>query len=968
MCSKERFFFKRLFFVSFILIFSGLLLQAKEAQKNEIFAFKTDLASDARVSWGVLENGLRYALMENEEPPGKVSMRLYVGAGSLMEQESQRGLAHFLEHMAFNGTKQFPKGGLVEYFQRIGMAFGAHTNAHTSFDETVYKLELPNGEEKTMRDGLRVLRDFADGMLLNEGEIEKERGVILSEKRDSESANRRITEAFFEFAFPGTLIPERLPIGIESVIKEAKQDRFKAFYQKWYRPDLMAVVIVGNIDKAKAEALLAEYFASLKKVEKGESASVDVGNLMSRKLSAKVHKEKEAATTEVSLSFVNFANEEIDNKATRAREIHLQLAAYALNKRLARLLEKEETPFSSGRFYTSRFINKFNFSSIDLTCKPENWKETLGVAEQEIRKALEYGFTKAQLKEAKAILLNQFEENALRAKSRYSASLASSLVSAFGNDEVFTSPDYDLAFVREVLAKTTLDNLEEAFKQRWKNGNLQIFISGPEALEASREEALSVYKKNQQKTIEPLVEPEADLKFAYQGLGTPGKVAESEYVEDLDLHKIRFENNLRLNFKKTQFKANEVLVGLSIGGGISEIDLAGKEGLSNLAAAIFVPGGLEAHSAEELNSIFAGSTVQVNFGLNEDCFYLGGGTSSKDLGKQLDLMLAYLLHPGYREEAVRIAKEAFEELYNKLNTTPEGVLSNEVEKFLVSEDNRFGYPPKEKLFERTSDEVKEALNKPLKEGYLELTIVGDVSKEKVIEEVARTLGALPLKPSNKDYLPEIKTIHFPQGISEKTFTVHSKFERSMSSVYWPTADKKDVSQARKLSLLGEIFTDRLRKEIREKFGEAYSTFAYNQSSFVFEGYGRFQAQAMVKGEKVEDVSNMILQIGLNIAKNGIEKDEFERAKKPLLESIDLLLRQNTYWLGNLMGAHVYPEKLMWLRTQRDMYEKFTIEEIEAVARKFLKEQTAVRVHIIPALSDKKEVEENSINKTNEILH
>ncbi|MFT4550929.1 MAG: zinc protease, partial [Verrucomicrobiales bacterium] len=235
---------------SLLLLVSLGLSQAQDAAKKApAWGFETsDLKPDPEITFGTLGNGLRYVILPNAEPPERTSLRLYVDAGSLMETEKQRGLAHFIEHMAFNGTKNFPGGKMVEYFQRLGMSFGGDTNAHTSFKETVYKLELPKPDEKLLREGLQLFRDYADGMLLTQNEIEKERGVILSEKLTRDSPDSRTMEAAFDFALPDSIISKRLPIGTKEVIKGAGRDTFVDFYKKWYTCDRMVFVAVGAVE------------------------------------------------------------------------------------------------------------------------------------------------------------------------------------------------------------------------------------------------------------------------------------------------------------------------------------------------------------------------------------------------------------------------------------------------------------------------------------------------------------------------------------------------------------------------------------------------------------------------------------------------------------------------------------------------------------------------------------------------
>ncbi|NNE91725.1 MAG: insulinase family protein, partial [Verrucomicrobiales bacterium] len=271
----------------------------------------SDIQPDSGVTWDVLENGMRIAIMPNPEPPNRVSMRLYVDAGSLMEEENQQGLAHFLEHMAFNGTTNFPAGEMVEYFQRLGMGFGNHTNAHTSFNETVYKLELPNTEDKVLDEAFKLMRDYADGMKLLQEEIEAERGIILSEKRNRDSVGWRTFLEQIKFALPEHKVSKRLPIGTEEVIKNAGRDRFVEFYDKWYTPNRMALIVVGDIEVEKIQDLIEKYFADLEAREKAPDP--ELGEVSNRDFAAHYHYEEEAGETSVSIETLKTRKNPPDN-------------------------------------------------------------------------------------------------------------------------------------------------------------------------------------------------------------------------------------------------------------------------------------------------------------------------------------------------------------------------------------------------------------------------------------------------------------------------------------------------------------------------------------------------------------------------------------------------------------------------------------------------------------------------------
>ena len=278
----------------------------------------SDLRPDQAVTWGSLENGFRYALLPNAEPPGRITLRLWVGSGSLQEADDQQGLAHFLEHMAFNGTKHVAAGEMVEYFQRLGRSVGPDVNAHTSFEETVYKLDLPGNSPELLRDGLRLLRDYADRMLFEPEELDKERGIILNEMRLRDSVDYRTTKAAVAFAWPESRIPERGPIGTEEVIKTAPRERFLDFDRTWYRPERTVLVAVGAVDGEDLAAAIREHFGDW---QAGDvKAEPPMGEVIARAGQARLHTEAEASATYVTLQRVRPHDASPDSVEKRTRE------------------------------------------------------------------------------------------------------------------------------------------------------------------------------------------------------------------------------------------------------------------------------------------------------------------------------------------------------------------------------------------------------------------------------------------------------------------------------------------------------------------------------------------------------------------------------------------------------------------------------------------------------------------------
>lgn len=906
----------------------------------------SDLKPDPSVTFGTLDNGLRYAIMPNSEPPNRISMRLFVDAGSLMENEEQQGLAHFIEHMAFNGTKNFPAGEMVEYFQRLGMSFGGDTNAHTSFKETVYKLELPKPELDMVDQGMLLFRDYADGMLMSQEEIEKERGVILSELITRDSAEWRTQKEAYKFALPDSLISKRFPIGTKEVIKGAGRTQFISYYKKWYTPDRMAIIVVGDVESDKIVEVIKKHFSSIKApkvpLNDPELGSITTG----RGIITKTHYEKEASETSVSIEVVKPHSWEPDDSSKNIKNLNLMIANSIINNRISEITKKEGALITGGGSYAQEFMNFAKFASIYVTCEPDKWEGALSVAEQEIRRVISHGFNDAEFKEVKANLLNAYEQANRSSGSRKSRSLADSLTRSISMGRVFSSPKQDLDWVKKNIKTVDKVSCYNALKNAWKGEDRQLFIGGNIKLTNAQNKILKVYKESAATKVEALKE-ETQTEFAYTNFGEPGIIIEKSKDESLGVTQIRFKNNVRLNIKQTDFSKDSILIGARVGTGMLSMP-KGKPGLAVVTSAIFDAGGLKKHSSDELRRIFAGKTVTGSFSIGEDAFVYSGQTNKNDFADAMYLMTAYLVEPGFREEAFRQFNNQIDPIYNQITHTPMGVFQDRVDRFIKGNDHRSGFPKRSELEKIKKEDIKSWLLPMLSHGYLEVGIVGDFDEEKIIEIASKTIGALPDRKSQKEKLEENRKLNFPKTDQIKEFVFQSEIPKAMIGVYWPTEDIWNISRTRRLSVLGAVFADRLRSKVREELGQAYSPYARHIPSDTYDGYGYLMSILTVDPTQAEKIVEVVREIGLDMAKNGIKEDELERSVKPLLNGIDQQLRQNSYWLRTVaLSSQEFPQKLQWAKTMVNDYKSITLDEVNELASKYLNEGKSVSIKVIP---------------------
>ncbi len=912
---------------------------------NPVAGAGSDLKPDPKALFGSMDNGFNYIIYPNAEPPGKFSVRLHIAAGSLMESDDQRGLAHFLEHMVFNGSKNFTPAELIPKMQRLGIQFGAHANAYTSFDETVYMLDLPNLDEETMDLTLTVMRDFADGALLTTEEIDKERGVIISEKTSRDSVGYRMMLKQFEYLLPGSRLMQRVPIGTEEVINKAPRERFVDFYSRFYTPERMTFIVVGDIDPKEMEKRVRETFISLQNPAKpSENPAKDVPPT-GHGLRSAVFTDKEVPSAGISLYSLRAYKTKPDSALTRTEQYPLAIANGIINRRFEVLAKEEGSPILGGGAGRSVLFSQIEQGGLEVTPAEGKWKEAVPVLEQELRKAVKFGFTEDELTEAKAKLTNMAEEAVKRKDTRRSPGIAMTFVGAIGQKNVFTTPEDDLALVKGALEKITVEACQKAFNEFWDTEDLSLVLTTREAPEGADQELKEIFLKSQESEVTAPSE-EKLAPFAYTDFGTAGTATQETKIEDLDATQLMLSNNIRVNYKKTDFQKNSISINARFGSG-QLTQPEGSAGLDRFASAILEAGGLGQHSADDLERILAGKNVGVGFQVGEASFSLSGRTTPEDLELQLQLMCAYLTDPGFRPEGERMFKMALPMLYKQLEHSMQGAMVK-VSHHLYGGDFRFDFPTQEKALSYSSEMAKNWLMPAFKEAPLELTLVGDLDPKVALPLILKTFGSLPERKTAKPDFAERRKINFPARPGAMKLTFDSKIPNAAAMVAWKIpATGNDVKTSRRFNILASILSDRLREEIREKLGGSYSPRAGSSPSQELD-MGILQAMAQVKPEETKKYGELMITIADKMSTDGVTQDELERSLKPIESGLKESLRDNGYWLGTVLGSsQEHPHKLDWARDRDSDYGNVTVDELNALATKYLTKKNALLYEIVP---------------------
>ncbi len=916
---------------------------------------QSDLKPDPAVSYKSLSNGFRYVLMKNHEPRNRVNICINIQTGSIQEEDNELGLAHYLEHMLFCGSTHFKPGELVKYFQDMGMDFGPDANAHTGFTETVYEILLPDGKRENLDKGLLISEDFIRGALILDSEVKREKRVVLAEKRSRDSSSYRTFVSTMKFKFPDSIISKRLPIGEEKTIENMTSKQLKDFYQAWYRPENIVLVMVGDFDLKTADELIKEKFSNIAPMAPSKKAPL-FGKINHKGIIPFYHYEKDEGNTTVSIEVVSKVEKVIETSEVRKKRFIAKVADNIVRNRLEAMVTKNKASFTSASVGSGIFLNYIRYAYISADCNPENWGKSLSAIEQTLRSAFENGFTQPEFERVKKDFAAMLSNAVKQLSTRDSKMLANEIVKDLNNNNVFQSPLQEELFYTAILNSISVKDLNDSFKNTWKPDHRFVIVTGNARISGvlePKEQIAKVYEKSISAEIPKNIEAEP-VCFPYLSKpGSQGKIKQKEIISDLGIVQTNFENKIRLNLKKTDFEANEIIANISFGSGRSE-EPETLEGISLLSEEVVNESGLGNLDKDELDRALAGKSTEVSFKVENGRFLLKGKTVSDEVELLFQLFYAKLMDPGFRKESYLLSMERLNQKHKELSGSIDGAMSLYGERFLAGNDTRFGFPAPEKLKKLSLDNVISWIGSKFKNNPIEISVVGDFNEDRVIELAGLYFGSLPERASD---LKPNRSVHINFPARESIdIDVETEINKGSVVAAYLTEDIWNIEKTRRFNVLSEIFSERIRQEVRDSMGASYSYFAYNDPSRIYTGYGILFAKADVNPIESAAVENKIKNIASAITKNGVDKEEIKRSLEPILTRIKDMVRNNRYWLSVLTESQKYPQQIEWARNLRKDYESITADELSALAKQYLVNSRSALITIKPAkgsLSDEK---------------
>jgi zinc protease len=902
---------------------------------------------DPQITMGTFPNGLRYYIRPNKKPEKRAELRLVVKAGSILEDDDQRGLAHFVEHMAFNGTKNFPKHELISFIESLGMRFGADINAYTSFDETVYMLQVPTDKPEALNRAFQVLEDWAHNVSFEPAEIEKERGVVLEEWRSNRGAGMRTTEKLFPVVFKGSRYANRIPIGTPEIIQNGKPERLRKFYEDWYRPDLMAVVAVGDFDKAAIEKLVTSHFASIPAhTSPRPRATYDVPDRSDTGFA--INTDKETTTTSIEIDTLLPARPEGSVGAYRQQTVD-RLFAGMLNARFAEITQKPDAPFVLGFGGRSGFLARTKeVAFLSALVKEDGIERGLQALLIEAERVARFGFTETELSRQKTNVLRSYQRAALEKENTPAASRAGEYVRNFLIDETLPSADDEYALHQRFLPEITLVEINKLAREWFpvSNKNRLVVVTAPEktGLTVPDETKLAaIIKDSAAAEVKPYVDTVASAALL-ESLPAPGKIVNMTTNDKTGITVWQLANGVKVVLKPTTFRADEIIFRASSPGGTSLVSDADYIPAST-AAQIINSGGVAKFSAIELGKMLTGKVVSATSFIGELDEGLNGGSSRRDLETMFQLIYLRFTQPRADANAFAVQATQAKTFMNNQSATPGFAFA---EALTLA---RFQNHPRRRIpTAATVDEWN--LDKSLafyKDRFADASdftfyFVGSFDEATIKPLVERYLGALPSikrKESWKDI-----GVKLPTGIVEKR--VEKGIEpQSRAAIIFTGPFVYDQERRVAIRAMSEILQTRLLAAIREELGGTYSvSVPYSNQRFPRPEYS-VTIQFGCSPDRTDDLIKRVFEEIEKLKAEGPTETQLTDEKEALLREFETNSKQNGYLLGQIQARFANDEDPASVWLVPEFYKKLDAATIKDAAKLYLNTQSYVKVTLFP---------------------
>ncbi|WP_439698286.1 M16 family metallopeptidase [Mucilaginibacter sp. AW1-7] len=901
------------------------------------------LPLDPAVRTGRLANGFTYYIRHNENPKNRVTLYLANKVGSILETDDQQGLAHFMEHMSFNGTKHFPKNELVEYLMKSGVRFGADLNAYTGFDETVYKLPVPSDDPKVLSTAMQIVRDWAQEATLDPTEIDKERGVVLEEKRLGKGAQERMQRVYWPLILNNSRYAVRSPIGTDQVLNNFNPEAIKRFYHDWYRPDLQALIIVGDVNVDEMEKRIKAKFSDLKTPLKERTRTRYTVPLTGKnQFIAVTDPEMTSTTAEIMIKLPELPLRTI---AQYRESIIRQLFNAMLNERYSELQRQANPPFFQGGAGIEGFMGGLDTYSISVTAKPGELERGFKAVWRETERAKRFGFTGTELERAKTTYLNQFE-SALKEKNKTNSdSYVNEYLQYFLHGTAAPGIDYEFTLVKNALAGITLTELNTLAKTASRSTDRDIILMAPQKEKAGLPDEATFIGWTKAVEVEniPVYKDETSNESLLKTQPLPGKIILEQKNERLGLTTLTLSNGIKVLLKPTDFKNNEVIFSGFAPGGTSLYSDADYE---SAATANLIPSfGAGNYNTTALSKYLSGKQLSVRPFVSERIQGIDGSAVNNDLETALQLVYAYITEP--RKDSLMflgMLDQTKAAIANRLNE-PKNVFQDTIRSVLSNNNIRKTGPSLEKISRISLDKAFAIYKERFAtEGNFTFVFVGNIDTQAVKPLLEKYLGSLP----GVGKFEQAKDLHIniPAGIITRTVYKGTEPKATVELVFSGPFDYS-LENKLKMDALTETLQIRLMERLREDESGVYTPSArINTSKYP---QGRFSLTILF-GCAPQNADKLIASALDEVNKikiSGPLQGNVDKFKAENQRAIETALKTNSFWLGYLSGQIQNQEKLDQIGNYSANLNQITVADIKEVANKYLSDDNYIRLVLLP---------------------
>jgi zinc protease len=914
---------------------------------GQVIDLKQPIPPDPSIRIGKLENGLTYYIKSNKKPEQRIELRLAINAGSICETEGQLGLAHFVEHMCFNGTKNFPSNRIVDMLEEMGVKFGAELNAGTSFDQTVYMLKVPTDKEEWINRGFQVLEDWAHQVSMEDKEIDKERGVIVEEWRLGLGAEERMQQKYIPVILKGSRYAERLPIGKVEVIKSFPYDTLRKFYKSWYRPDLMAVVVVGDIDPAVAESKVKEYFNRIPKAV-NPPLRVEYSVPENAEPLISVVTDKEASGYSANIFFKHPKSDKGTFGDYRT-QIMRSLYTGMLANRFQEIGQKPESPFMfAGASFGSFIGRSVDVYGLMLSAKENQIDRSIEVALMENERVRRYGFLASELEREKKDMLTMYEKMAKEADKTQSASYADEYVRNYMDKESIPGIQNEYEITKEFLPGITLDELNK-MGQGWvteKNIVAMVSAQEKEGVKVPTEaDVLRIIRSVKDMKIDPYVEKLSDAPLlAAVPLAT--KVSKRSDNAVSGFTDITFGNGVRMILKPTDFKNDEILFSAFSPGGLSLYPVSDVMS-ATLAATLISQSGLGDYDMIGLQKKLSGNTAKLNPYINDLREGVSGNCSPKDLETMLQLNYLYFTGTRKDENAYKTYVSRIRNMLKPMRSTPQMIFQDTLSKIISMNSPRVISIPTDAQIDQINLDRAIAIFKDRFADASDFTylMVGNFKVDEVLPMLEKYIGGLPSikrKETWKDVSPG-----FPDGKIVVEVPRNSEPQSSVAMV-WKDEFKWTIEDRQSFSMLMQILNIKCRESMREDQGGVYGVGISGSASLYPKPEYTIQASWGCNPDNIGKLSATVIAVMDTMKTVGPKEVDLNKVKETMIRERETRLKENNFWLSSLQNHLLYGDKLRTLDEYRSFVNGFTKEDIKKTAKKYLDTKEYVQVSLTPA--------------------